>query len=141
METKTVNVLLVEDDEVDAEAVLRAFKKNRICNPVTVVKNGLEALEVLRNGKCSRPNLVLLDLNMPRMNGIEFLEAVRHDDDLRDLIIFVLTTSDAERDKCAAYDQNVAGYLVKSKVGEDFLHLIEMLGVYWRYVEFPPEKR
>lgn len=85
-----------------------------------------------------RPYLILLDLNMPRMNGIEFLEEVRKDADLRDSIIFVLTTSDDDRDKVAAYDKNVAGYIVKAKAGEDFLKLIEMLDNYLTFVEFPP---
>ena len=76
---------------------------------------------------------------MPRMNGIEFLQEVRDDPDLKDSIIFVLTTSADDQDKVAAYEKNVAGYMIKSKAGEDFLHLIEMLGSYWRFVEFPPE--
>lgn len=140
---KTVQLLLVEDDEVDAEAVRRALRKRRIANPVHTVSDGIEALEVLRgnNGTppLERPYLVLLDLNMPRMDGIEFLGEVRRDPALRDSIIFVLTTSDADRDKVAAYAKNVAGYLVKSRVGEDFVNLVDMLDMYWRYVEFPPQ--
>lgn len=140
MNNPTVNVLLVEDDEIDAEAVERAFRKHRIANPIIVAQDGLAALELLRTGQVPRPNLILLDLNMPRMNGIEFLQTVRQDKDLHDLVVFVLTTSDDDRDKWEAYDQNIAGYLVKSKVGDGFVNLVEMLDCYWRYVEFPPEK-
>ncbi|RUP22418.1 response regulator, partial [Methylobacterium sp.] len=77
----TVNILLVDDDEVDVQGLKRAFKKSKIGNPITVARDGIEALEILRgqNGRerLPKPHLVLLDLNMPRMNGIEFLEAVR----------------------------------------------------------------
>lgn len=90
-----VHLLLVEDDEVDAEAIKRAFRKRRIANPFTVVRDGIEALEVLRgeDGRepLPRPFLILLDLNMPRMSGLEFLRETRQDPELRDAIIFVLT--------------------------------------------------
>lgn len=140
----TVTILLVEDDQIDAEAIKRAFAKARIVNPLIVFSDGLAALDCLL-GKSEvapppRPYLILLDLNMPRMNGIEFLEALRADADLHDNIVFVLTTSDDDRDKVAAYDQHVAGYMVKSKAGEDFMKLIGMLDHYWRVVEMPPEK-
>lgn len=141
MSNPAVHILLVEDDEIDAEAVQRAFRKHRIANPITVAANGLIALEILRSGKIPRPNLILLDINMPRMNGIQFLQTIRQDENLRDLVVFVLTTSDDDRDKVATYDQNIAGYLVKSKVGDGFVNLVEMLDCYWRYVEFPPAKR
>lgn len=141
MVNETVHILLVEDDEVDAEAVKRGFQKQRIANPILVAPNGLVALEMLRSGQVPRPNMILLDINMPRMNGIEFLQAIRKDDDLRNLVVFMLTTSDDDRDKLAAYDQNIAGYLVKSKVGDGFANMVEMLDCYWRYVELPPEKR
>jgi len=140
MNSRMVHILLVEDDDVDAEAVQRAFNKHKIANPIVIAKNGVEALEVLQNGGVPRPNIILLDLNMPRMNGIEFLVAIREDPKLQDLVVFVLTTSDEDRDKCAAYNQNVAGYLVKSKVGDGFINLVEMLDCYWRYVELPPKK-
>ena len=82
--------------------------------------------------------MVLLDINMPRMNGIEFLEALRADPKLSRTIVFVLTTSDREEDKVAAYEHHVAGYILKSRAGEDFLEVIKLLRVYWRLVEFPP---
>jgi CheY-like chemotaxis protein len=142
---QTVHLLLVEDDDVDAEAVIRAFRKNKIANPFTVVPDGIEALKVLRgeDGRKSipRPYMILLDLNMPRMNGLEFLSIIRKDPELHDSIVFVLTTSSAEKDIVAAYGENVAGYLVKSEAGESFFNMVEMLQHYWRIVEFPPPKK
>jgi len=142
MSDNTVNILLVEDDELDAEAIDRAFKKVRIGNPIHVVRDGLAALEKLRGqggaDPMPHPYLILLDLNLPRMNGIEFLAALRDDEALRDSIVFVLSSSDDDRDKLAAYEKHVAGYVVKSKAGEDFMNLIGMLDHYWRIVEFPP---
>jgi CheY-like chemotaxis protein len=144
-ENRTVHLLLVEDDEVDAEAVVRGFSKNRIANPFTVVRDGRDALNALRgeNGwePLPRPYMILLDLNMPRMGGLEFLTEIRRDPKLKDSIVFVLTTSSDEKDIVAAYDENVAGYLLKSQAGENFLNVIEMLQHYWRIVEFPPLKR
>lgn len=95
--TSTVNLLLVEDDEVDVQGLKRAFAKSRIGNPITVARDGIEALEILRgeNGqaKLAKPHLILLDLNMPRMNGLEFLEAIRADEDLKTSVVFMITTS------------------------------------------------
>lgn len=144
MADRPVNILLVEDDALDAEAIVRAFEKNRITNSIRRVSDGRAALEVLRGEggepPFPRPYLILLDLNMPRMGGIEFLKEVRDDPDLRHSIVFVLTTSDDDKDKVAAYKKNVAGYMVKARAGEDFLNLINMLGSYLKFVEFPPRK-
>lgn len=144
MSDSTVTVLLIEDDEIDAEAIQRAFQRARIANPIVNVTDGIDALDKLRgtNGvePLARPFIILLDLNMPRMNGIEFLEEIRSDELLRHSIVFVLTTSDDDRDKVAAYDKHVAGYMVKSKAGEDFMQLIGLLDHYWRVVEMPPYK-
>ena len=144
MEVNGVHLLLVEDDQVDAEGIQRAFRQQRIANPFIVVRDGVEALQVLRGEGGSdpvpRPYLILLDLNMPRMNGIEFLQALREDPELRRSIVFVLTTSDREEDKLAAYEEHVAGYILKSRAGEDFLEVIKLLRTYWRIIEFPPEE-
>ncbi|MBK1659328.1 response regulator [Paracraurococcus ruber] len=141
MTGKTVTILLVEDDIVDRMAVRRAFKTLKILNPVIEVGDGVEALERLRgeNGqeKVPSPCLVLLDLNMPRMDGIEFLSVLRSDPALHRMIVFVMTTSQAEEDMLEAYDHNVAGYLVKQRIGQDFLASISMLEAFWRVVEFP----
>ena len=141
---QSVTILLVEDDDVDAEAIERAFRKQRIGNPFVIVPDGLEALKTLRGeagrAALARPYMILLDINMPRMNGLEFLEALRQDSELKNSIVFVLTTSNRDEDKMAAYDNYVAGYLLKSRAGTDFLTLISMLEAYWRIVEFPPEQ-
>lgn len=142
---KTLHILLVEDDEIDAEAVKRALAKKRIANPITVASNGLIALDRLRgtNGaeKLPRPFMILLDLNMPQMNGIEFLQELREDAELHDSIVFVLTTSNADQDKVAAYEKHIAGYIVKSQAGEDFMKVMNLVEFYYRYVEFPPGDR
>ena len=142
-EPEKVNILLVEDDEVDAMAVQRAFSKHGIENPITVACDGVEALEYLRgeNGKARfpRPYLILLDLNMPRMNGIEFLQELRSDPKLRSSLVYVLTTSDDDRDKTAAYNNVVAGYILKSEVGRDFLPLVGMIEKVSIAIHFPPD--
>lgn len=142
MASSAVTTLLVEDDRVDVEAMRRGFAKAGFEGPLEVVTDGVEALKRLRGEggveKLPRPYVVLLDLNMPRLNGIEFLETIRGDEDLRRSIVFVLTTSNDNRDKLAAYDKQVAGYMVKSKAGEEFSKLISMLDHYWRVVEMPP---
>lgn len=142
MKTTKIKTLLVEDDDIDAEAVLRAFKRQQIASDFKVVSNGMEALEMMRaestNDQLTWPYLILLDLNMPRMNGIEFLRELRKDEQLRRSIVFVLTTSNQYEDKIAAYEHSIAGYFVKSEVGKDFLPLTQLLDLYWQLVEFPP---
>lgn len=143
MTETAVTILLVEDDDVDAEAIERAFRKFRITNPLTRVGDGVDALKVLRGDsgeRLRRPYIVLLDLNMPRMNGLEFLQELRSDQLLTDSVVFVLTTSNDERDKIAAYAEHISGYIIKSQVGEDFTKLIELMGCYWRVVELPPDR-
>ena len=140
--TRTVTVLLVEDNVVDREGVRRAFARHRIANPIRDAGNGIEALEILRGTNTeplARPYLILLDMNMPRMNGVEFLRHLRADEKLRDSVVFILTTSKSEEDKIAAYDLNVAGYIVKNDVGAGFMRLLELLDCYWRIVELPEE--
>ncbi|MBU2863683.1 response regulator [Reinekea forsetii] len=132
-----VNILLIEDDEIDAEIVRRAFKQLRIANPVTRARNGQEGLDILRNNTIDKPRIVLLDLNMPVMNGFEFLDAIRDDDDIKDTVIFVLTTSKSQADLLAAYKKNIAGYIVKSELDSGFESLINMLTSYWRIIELP----
>jgi CheY-like chemotaxis protein len=140
-ENATASILLVEDDLVDVKAFKYALEKQRIANPVYVASNGLEALALLRGTdgqqKIPRPYLIILDLNMPRMNGIEFLTELRKDPELRDSVVFVLTTSDDERDQSAAYDKNIAGYIVKSVAGRDFLQTLRMVQHFLTIVEFP----
>ncbi|MGH7607649.1 MAG: response regulator [Gemmatimonadales bacterium] len=138
MKGSALNILLVEDDELDVMNVRRAFEKNHITNPLYVAANGLEALDMLRNGTLPvERRLVLLDLNMPRMNGIEFLREVRADPALRKLVVVVLTTSNNDRDRIDAYDLNVAGYLVKPVTFADFSDLMVTLDKYWTIVQMP----
>jgi CheY-like chemotaxis protein len=143
MPGRAFNILLVEDDEIEAEAIRRSFRKYHLPNTITVAADGLAALELLNGtgsgGAPYRPNLILLDLNMPRMSGLEFLDVLRQDPLLRRNIVFILTTSNREEDKVAAYDRQVAGYLVKSQLGDDFLRLTQLLDTYWQVIEFPPE--
>ena len=138
MSEHLLNILLVEDDEVDVMNVRRAFQRAHVSNPLHVAGNGLEALELLRGDTIpAGRRLVLLDLNMPRMNGIEFLRAVRADASLQSLPVVVLTTSNDERDKVDAYKLNVAGYLLKPVTFTDFVDLMAALNKYWMLVERP----
>ena len=133
-----LNILLVEDDRVDVMNVKRAFDKNRIGNPLYLAEDGIRALEILRSGEMPRERrIVLLDLNMPRMNGIEFLKELRADADLHMTPVVVLTTSDDERDKINAYNLNVAGYLLKPVTFANFVEVMAALNKYWTLVEFP----
>ncbi len=137
---REVEILLVEDDDVDAESVIRGFRNAKIANTITVARDGVEAFKLLRgNGETglNRPNLVLLDLNMPRMNGIEFLQKLRQDDRFNDTVVFVLTTSSAEEDRVESYRQHIAGYMVKSDVGPSFKKAVAMLEHYWTTVVLP----
>ena len=138
MNEKMLNILLVEDDQVDVMNVKRAFEKNRIANPLFVAADGLEGLQKLRSGEMPRERrLVLLDLNMPRMNGLEFLRELRKDPALHHTAVVVLTTSNDEKDKINAYDLNVAGYLLKPVTFVNFVEVMAALNKYWTLVELP----
>lgn len=133
-----LNILLVEDDEVDVMNVRRAFERNHIANPLFVTSDGVEALARLRDGTVPRERrIVLLDLNLPRMNGIEFLRELRRDPELAATPVVVLTTSDDERDKVDAYHLNVAGYLLKPVTFTNFCDAMAALNKYWTLVELP----
>lgn len=133
-----INILLVEDDQVDVMNIRRAFEKNRITNPLWVARDGVEALEMLEGGKVPVHHLlVLLDLNMPRMSGIELLREIRGRDNLRHLPVVVLTTSDDERDRIDAYNLNVAGYILKPVTFFNFVEAMATLNKYWTLVELP----
>jgi CheY-like chemotaxis protein len=136
-----INILLVEDDDVAAEAVSRNLKKLSIDYPIIHANDGLEALEILLDKhsekKITKPFLVLLDLNMPRMNGFEFLNTIRSDDKLKESVVFVLTTSDDDKDRSRAYHECIAGYMVKSSVGPQFAKLAALLESYKMAVTLP----
>jgi CheY-like chemotaxis protein len=137
----SAQLLYVEDDDLCIMGLVRAFKVAKIANPVCFAHDGIDALEMLRgtNGRqrLPRPNLILLDLNMPRMGGVEFLKELRKDEDLKTSIVFIMTTSEAEDDKVKAYDLGVAGYILKTRA-KAFLEATALLDTYWRVVEFPP---
>ncbi|MBP7168603.1 MAG: response regulator [Bacteroidia bacterium] len=142
MEDKLLNILLIEDDSVDVMNVQRAFKKNNITNPLHIAFNGVEALNMLRgtNGKPKlnpMPRIILLDINMPKMNGLEFLRELRHDPELRSISVFVMTTSNDDQDKIEAYSLNVAGYILKPLSFEKFVNAVCILNSYWKLCEQP----
>ncbi|PCK07737.1 MAG: two-component system response regulator [Alteromonadaceae bacterium] len=136
-----VTLLVVEDDDLDAMAIKRSFKALKLLNPLIRAKDGVDALEYLRgeNGKTklNKPYIILLDINMPRMNGIELLEALRKDPELSDTVVFILTTSAADKDIMTAYSKHVAGYVVKSEIKSSFLEVIELVNCYWKIVALP----
>ncbi len=141
MKNDTINILLVEDDEVDVMNVQRAFKKNHINNELHVAGNGLEALAMLRGDGVEaiipKPKIILLDINMPRMNGIEFLTELRADPAFKSISVFVLTTSNDDKDRIAAYDLNVAGYILKPVELDSFIEAVATLNLYWTLTELP----
>ena len=143
MSDKPVTVLLIDDDDVDIRVVERAFKQHKISNPIVVANDGVEGLARLRGEegfeRVKDPVLVLLDLNMPRMGGHEFLAELRSDPRLARTVVFILTTSSDERDRAAAYDRNVAGYLVKSEAGKDLMNHLPLLEHYMLSVHFPAD--
>lgn len=142
MEDRHLNLLLVDDDAVDVMNVERAFQKNNLTSALYVASNGLEALAMLR-GEGPLPKvpvqrrLILLDLNMPKMGGIEFLRELRADDKLRAIPVIVLTTSDEDSDKVEAYNLNVAGYILKPVTLAQFVAAIATLNQYWMLNEMP----
>ncbi len=142
MEDRIINILLVEDDEVDIMNVQRAFKKYKITNPLYVAGNGVEALAMLRSGEQytqvpKTRRLILLDLNMPKMNGLEFLQELRQDEELKRTPVIVLTTSDEDKDRIEAYNLNVAGYILKPVTFNNFAEVMVALNKYWALCEMP----
>lgn len=139
--TTLINVLLVEDDEVDIMNVQRAFRKNNINNPLFVARNGIEALDALlqrnENLVIPMPRIILLDINMPKMGGLEFLAELRTFPELKSISVFVMTTSNEESDKIAAYNLNVAGYILKPLSFEGFANAVSILNHYWHLCEIP----
>ncbi|MFB2922071.1 response regulator [Aerosakkonema funiforme] len=142
MEEKVTNLLLVDDDDVDVMTVQRALQKNNITNRLYVAANGLEALAMLRdNDKAPivppTRRLILLDLNMPKMGGIEFLRELRADSELGKIPVIVLTTSNEAKDKVDAYRLNVAGYIVKPVTFSKFVEVMAAVNKYWTLNEMP----
>ena len=134
---RDVTILLVDDDDVDAMSIQRTLKTKPF-QPLMRAHDGVEGLELLRRLiKAGQRYIVLLDINMPRMNGFEMLTNVRADPTLASSLIFMLTTSQAEDDKAKCYQRNVAGFIVKKQSDNGFARLISMLHSYWGVVELP----
>lgn len=137
-----ISIMLVEDDDVDAENVVRAFKKNKITNPLYIANNGEEALALLRNEDpyadpemYRRPGIILLDINMPIMNGIEFLKEVKADEKFKSIPVIVLTTSKEENDRVESFKLSVAGYVIKPVEFADFIKVVKTIDLYWTLSE------
>ena len=130
-------ILLLEDDSVDAMTIRRAMKDIKITNPLVHVPNGEDGLIYLRNGDNNKPCVILLDLNMPKMNGLEFLKVAKADPVLRQIPVIVLTTSKDDQDKVESFQFSVAGYIVKPTDYKKFVEAIKMLDLYWTLSELP----
>ena len=130
-------ILLVEDDTVDAKTIKRAFEDLKVRNKIIHVTNGEEALEYLQNSHNKKPRVILLDLNMPKMNGIEFLQAVKPDATLKQIPVVVLTTSSEEEDIVKSFNLGVAGYITKPGTYAGFVEKLKTVEIYWSFSELP----
>lgn len=130
-------ILLVEDDQIDAMTVKRALKELHVTNPLVHQENGEAALAHLHDPESERPCIILLDLNMPLMNGIEFLQVVKHDEVLRRIPVVVLTTSEEQQDKVNSFDLGVAGYMAKPVDYRQFVEVMRSINSYWTISEMP----
>lgn len=130
-------ILLIEDDDVDAMTVKRALKELNVTNQLVHKTNGREALSYLSEEGSKNPCVILLDLNMPKMNGIEFLNIAKTDEELKKIPVVVLTTSKSEQDKVESFDLSVAGYIVKPTDYAKFVEAIRTINLYWTLSELP----
>jgi CheY-like chemotaxis protein len=136
--SRPINLLLVDDDDIDAMNLQRALDRGKIATMLYRAVDGVEALAMLRDGRVPRERrLVLLDINMPRMNGIELLRELRGDPQLQLTPVVALTTSNDDRDRIEAYRLNVAGYLLKPVTFTAFVEMMTALSQYWNLVEMP----
>lgn len=135
--SREATLLIVDDDDIDAKALERSLRKMKLLNPVLRARDGQEALDMLRSDAVSKPFIILLDLNMPRLGGLEFLDIIRGDPVLSGSIVFVLTTSKSDEDLTAAYQSHVAGYILKQRLDGGFVDVICLIDHYWRIVELP----
>lgn len=131
------NILLIEDDKVDALTVQRAMKEIKVSNPLVVAHNGLEGLNYLKENRSNKPCIILLDLNMPKMNGLEFLVEMKKDPEFRKIPVIVLTTSSAEPDVNKSFSIGIAGYMVKPVDYKQFIDVIKEIKLYWTLSELP----
>ena len=134
-------ILLIEDDRLDTITIKRAFKELNITNQLVHTLNGEEALEYLRNADNEKPCVILLDLNMPKMGGIEFLKIVKDDGELKKIPVIVLTTSKEKQDILGSFEHGAAGYVVKPADYKEFVNTINAINLYWTSSELPEQKR
>ena len=141
MQNEPVKFLIVEDDEVSITKMKRTMARADIGNPSIFARDGIEALKILRGdcegGRLAPPYIVTLDINMPRMDGHEFLRELRADAQLKNIVVFVLTTSDNQTDINAAYEMNVAGYILKDSPAEGLLAKLSMIESFAKLVVLP----
>jgi len=144
-ETKAVDILLVEDNPEDVELTLRALKKAHVANPVEVIEDGAKALDYLfgtgaHAGRDANhtPKVILLDLKLPKLNGLEVLARVRADERTREVPVVVLTSSREDADVAAAYRLGANSYIVKPVEFEAFMHAVGEVGLYWLLLNEPP---
>lgn len=130
-------ILVVEDDRVDFMTITRAMKEIQVSNPLVHVENGEAALDYLRDPLNPKPCIVLLDLNMPVMNGIEFLRIVKQEPELKRFPVIVLTTSEEQQDKINSFNLGVAGYMAKPVDYRQFVNVIRSIDLYWSLSELP----
>jgi CheY-like chemotaxis protein len=130
-------ILLVEDDLIDTMITERALKENEVFNHLVKAENGEEALEYLQNSHNPMPCFILLDLNMPKMNGLEFLSEIKKDDKLKSIPVIVLTTSHNENDIKESFSHSVAGYIIKPIDYNEFVKNIQTIRNYWEINQLP----
>ena len=128
-------ILLVEDDEVDLMTVRRALKEIHVTNPLQIAGNGEDALAILRDPANRHPGIILLDLNMPRMNGVEFLRIIKADAELRRIPVVVLTSSREEQDRAESFNLSIAGYMIKPVDYRQFVEVVRTIDLYWTLSE------
>ena len=132
-----ISLLLVEDDRVDVMTVKRALKDLKVTNPLNITSNGEEALTFLQDERNQRPGIILLDLNMPRMNGIEFLKIIKQHKSLKRIPVIVLTTSEEEQDRIGSFNLGVAGYMIKPVDYLKFVEIMRTIHLYWTLSKLP----
>ncbi len=136
----TKPILLMEDDQVDVMSVSRVFKELKVMNPLQVVGNGEEGLRYLYDDDKPKPCLILLDLNMPKMNGFEVLKVIKTDEELRRIPVIVLTSSRGDEDVMESYRHGVVGYIVKPADYPQFIEAVRAIDLYWTINEVPCDR-
>lgn len=143
MKSEEISLFVIEDDDIDFLTIQRSLKKKRIANPIVRATDGKDALDKLVAGEVPEPFIILLDLQMPRISGHEFLNIIRNErayERFKTSVVFVLSTSSDEQDIMLSYKGLIAGYFIKEHTGDGFLNIIEMLDGYWKIVHLPVRK-